>query len=177
MTINEAVTARLGDMIGEEKIRTPNLADKAGLPGYTVRNLKRQQTKSITLRSLYRLCDGLGVSVTEFLDSEHFDRKNLDGFDAVESYDVPPAEPEIKDRTIAEAVTERIDYILREKRLTKKGVAERGHISNSSMNNLQKGNCKSLDLTTLLAICDGLGITMGEFLDCEYLKPEHLTDI
>ncbi|MCD8208464.1 MAG: helix-turn-helix transcriptional regulator [Bacteroidales bacterium] len=177
MTINEAVMARLGEMVDESKLTSPKHAEEAGLPGYTVRNIKKQKTKSITLKSLYELCGGLGIPVTEFLDSGHFDRKNLDGFYEVETPGKDPPDPEVKDRTVADAVTTRIEWLVREKKMTKKEVAARGHISESAMTNMRKGNTKGMTLTTLLAICDGLGITMGEFLDCEYLRPEHLTDL
>ena len=48
------------------------LAKDSELPVATLQNLYRGHTKSPTLAVVYKICNGLGVTIAEFLDSELF---------------------------------------------------------------------------------------------------------
>lgn len=72
MTIGKAIAKRIDEYIFARGITLYKLAKDAGLPIATLQNLYRGHTKSPTIAVVYKICNGLGVSVGEFLDSELF---------------------------------------------------------------------------------------------------------
>ena len=78
MTMGEAVAKRIRDCLSERGITVYRLAQNACLPTSTVWNLFNGHTKSPTLTILFRICEGLEISVEEFLNCEYFQTENLD---------------------------------------------------------------------------------------------------
>ena len=72
MTIGKAIAKRIDEYIFARGITLYKLAKDAGLPIATLQNLYRGHTKSPTIAVVYKICNGLGVGVGEFLDSELF---------------------------------------------------------------------------------------------------------
>ena len=72
MTVGQAVAKRIDEYIYARGITLYKLAKDAGVPIATLQNLYRGHTKSPTLSVVYKICNGLQVSLFEFLDSELF---------------------------------------------------------------------------------------------------------
>ncbi len=72
MTIAQAITKRIDGYLFDRGISLYRLAQDSGLPLATLQNLYRGHTKSPTLAVVYKICQGLNVSVTEFLSCEYF---------------------------------------------------------------------------------------------------------
>ncbi len=72
MTIGTAVAKRIDEFLFSRGITLYKLAKDSGLPIATLQNLYRGHTKSPTLAVIYKVCNGLNVSVAEFLNSELF---------------------------------------------------------------------------------------------------------
>lgn len=72
MTVGQAVAKRIDEYIYARGITLYKLAKDAGVPIATLQNLYRGHTKSPTLSVVYKICNGLQVSIFEFLDSELF---------------------------------------------------------------------------------------------------------
>ena len=53
------------------------LSQLSGIPFPTIKSLMQRRTKDITFKSIIMLCDGLGISLSEFFDDENFNPTNL----------------------------------------------------------------------------------------------------
>ena len=77
-TINIAVINRLLEYMGERNLTQYRLAQLSGLPYATVKSIMQRRCDGITLRTLMLLCNGLDISLNEFLDHPSFLPENLD---------------------------------------------------------------------------------------------------
>ena len=78
MTVGTAIAKRIDEYIFSRGITLYKLAKDSDLPIATLQNLYRGHTKSPTLTVVYKICNGLGVTVAEFLDSELFEMNILE---------------------------------------------------------------------------------------------------
>ena len=78
MTIAKAVANRIDEYLFSRGITLYKLAKDAELPIATLQNLYRGNTKSPTLAVIYKICIGLNISVSEFLESNLFDLSILE---------------------------------------------------------------------------------------------------
>ena len=72
MTMAEAVSKRLNDFLFEQKITLYKLAKLSGLPVATLQKLYRGKIKSPTLTVIFKICNGLNITIQEFFASELF---------------------------------------------------------------------------------------------------------
>lgn len=78
MTTGQAIAKRIDEYIYAQGITLYKLAKDAGIPIATLQNLYRGHTKSPTLAVVYKICNGLKVDISEFLDSELFSQNLLE---------------------------------------------------------------------------------------------------
>ena len=78
MTISEAVTIRLKQLLQEKGLSQYQLEKRTCVSHDTVKSICKGKTKGVSLRTLVNLAEGLDMTVSEFLDSELFDYNNLD---------------------------------------------------------------------------------------------------
>ena len=78
MTISEAVTQRLKQLLKEKGMTLYQLEKKTCVSHDTVKSIVKGKTKGVSLRTLVNLAEGLDMTVSEFLDSDLFDYSNLD---------------------------------------------------------------------------------------------------
>ena len=78
MKIIEAIAKRLTELLDEKNLSQYSLCKKAAIDASNLYNIIYHRTKSITLNNLILICDGLGVTVHEFLDSPLFNREHLE---------------------------------------------------------------------------------------------------
>lgn len=78
MKLNEAVSERLKELLAQKQMTNYALFKRCGVPKSTIGNLVNCTYNSVALRVLHELCQGLGVSLTEFFDSPLFDEDNLE---------------------------------------------------------------------------------------------------
>ncbi len=76
--LNEAVSERLKELLAQKQMTNYALFKRCGVPKSTIGNLVNCTYNSVALRVLHELCQGLGVSMTEFFDSPLFDEDNLE---------------------------------------------------------------------------------------------------
>lgn len=74
----EAVSLRLTELLDKQHMTQYALFKKTGVPKQTINNIVRCGSKSVELRIIHELCQGLDVSLTEFFDSKLFDEDNLE---------------------------------------------------------------------------------------------------
>lgn len=72
MTTVECVAKRILDLCDEHHIAINALARSAGMPPTTIKNILNGASKNPGIVTIKLLCDGLGISLIDFFDTEDF---------------------------------------------------------------------------------------------------------
>ena len=72
MTIKEAVQQRIIQLCQERNISINKLSSMSGVTQSTVNNIVSGRNNSTTVSTIKKLCDGLGITITDFFHSELF---------------------------------------------------------------------------------------------------------
>lgn len=75
MRLVDAVYLKISEYVKERKINMNVLANLSGVPRTTIITMTR--SKTVTLSTIYGICDGLNISLQEFFDSPLFDKENI----------------------------------------------------------------------------------------------------
>ncbi len=75
---------------------------------------------------------------------------------------------------ISEAVAIRIRELLKEKDLTQYKLEQNSCLSHDTVKSIMKGKAKGVNLKTVIAIADGFGMTVSEFLNSELFHYDNL---
>lgn len=78
MQLNEAVSNRLTELLQQNKMTPYQLYIKSGVPKSTIGNILNCTYPSMKLRIIHELCQGFGISITEFFQSPLFVDDNLE---------------------------------------------------------------------------------------------------
>lgn len=78
MQLNEAVSARVKELLSERTMTQYQLYIKSGVPKSSIGNIVNCAYESVKLRVIHEICQGLGISISEFFDSPYFDEANLE---------------------------------------------------------------------------------------------------
>ena len=78
MELNEAVSRRISELLQERSMTQYQLFMKSGVPKSTIGNIINCAYPSVKLRVIHEVCQGLGLSLTEFFDSPLFHESNLE---------------------------------------------------------------------------------------------------
>ena len=78
MKLNQAISARLTELLKEKQMTQYQLFIKSGVPKSTIGNVVNCSYDSVKLRVIHEMCQGLGISISEFFDSPLFQEGNLD---------------------------------------------------------------------------------------------------
>ena len=72
MNIGEAVKERILELCREHDISVNKLSSMSGVTQSTVNNIVSGRNNSTTVSTIKKLCDGLGITIEEFFNSELF---------------------------------------------------------------------------------------------------------
>ena len=78
MKLNQAISARLTELLKEKQMTQYQLFIKSGVPKSTIGNVINCSYDSVKLRVIHEMCQGLGISISVFFDSPLFQEGNLD---------------------------------------------------------------------------------------------------
>ena len=78
MKLNQAISGRLTELLKEKQMPQYQLFIKSGVPKSTIGNVINCSYDSVKLRVIHEMCQGLGISISEFFDSPLFQEGNLD---------------------------------------------------------------------------------------------------
>lgn len=78
MQLNQAVRARLLELLGEKEMTQYQLHLKSGVPKSTIGNVVNCAYDSVKLRVIHELCQGLGIGIDAFFASPLFREENLE---------------------------------------------------------------------------------------------------
>ena len=72
MNITEAVKKRFEELCYKKDINYCKLASLSGVPYTTVKSIFYNQSKNPGIATIKKLCDGLGITIEDFFNSELF---------------------------------------------------------------------------------------------------------
>lgn len=72
MNVGEAVRQRILNLCEQRQISVNKLSLLSGVTQSTVNNIVSGRNNSATVSTLKKLCDGLGITITEFFDDALF---------------------------------------------------------------------------------------------------------
>lgn len=72
MNIGDAVRYRIVQLCEERNMSINGLCRLAGVTQSTVNNIVNGRNKSATVLTIKKLCDGLGITIQQFFESELF---------------------------------------------------------------------------------------------------------
>lgn len=73
MNTKEAVAERITELCKEKHIAFNTLANESGMSPSTVYSMLNEKSQNPGVVSIKKLCDGLGISLREFFNSDLFD--------------------------------------------------------------------------------------------------------
>ena len=68
---------------------------------------------------------------------------------------------------ISQAVTKRIEGLCKERNLTINALSNISGITQSTVNDIVSGTTYNAGIATIKKLCDGLGISVRDFFDCD----------
>ena len=72
MCIGEAVKERILELCRKKNISINKLSTMSGVTQSTVNNIVSGRNRSATISTIKKLCDGLGITIEQFFDSDLF---------------------------------------------------------------------------------------------------------
>ena len=79
--MREAVAKRLIELMEQRNLSLNGLARLAAVPPSTLKNIIYGKSKNPGVVTLKLLCDGMGISITEFFDSPLFSELEIEDID------------------------------------------------------------------------------------------------
>ena len=71
MLLEQAISKRILKLCDDRRITVNKLATLSGLPPTTVKYIARAKTKAPKIDTIYLICQGLNISITEFFDADY----------------------------------------------------------------------------------------------------------
>ena len=78
MQLNEAVSARLKELLTERNMTQYQLYMKSGVPKSSIGNIVNCTYDSVKLRLIHEICQGMNINISDFFNSPIFDEANLE---------------------------------------------------------------------------------------------------
>ena len=78
MNLQKAVAKRISELLIKEKISQYELAKRANLTKQAISNIINEKYESIKFDTVFKLADGFNMTILEFLNSDFFNRENID---------------------------------------------------------------------------------------------------
>ena len=78
MQLNQAISARLIELLNERNMTQYQLFIKSGVPKSTIGNVINCTYDSVKLRIIHEMCQGLGIGIPDFFNSPLFGEDRLE---------------------------------------------------------------------------------------------------
>ena len=78
LKLNQAISMRIQQLLSEHDMTQYQLFVKSGVPKSTLSNIMSCCYDSVKLRIIHEICQGFGISISEFFASPLFDEVNLE---------------------------------------------------------------------------------------------------
>lgn len=74
----ETIKLRLKELMEIKKLSVTELSNKAQTNSTTIYNILNGKTKDINTKTIYRICKGCNITMSEFYNSKLFDNISVD---------------------------------------------------------------------------------------------------
>ena len=78
MTIGDAVSVRLIELMEQKKVTAYRLSMLTGVDQSTIGDIKKRRNIAVNIRPISALCQGLGIGLNAFFDSPLFTLENIE---------------------------------------------------------------------------------------------------
>lgn len=72
LNIGEAVKERILELCCERNLSVNKLSNMSGITQSTINNIVSGRNNSTTISTIKKICDGLGITIQDFFNSERF---------------------------------------------------------------------------------------------------------
>ena len=77
MTFNEALAARINELLSEKGMTQYRLAMNSGVTAQNIDHIRPQRNQTNAVNIIYQIAQGFGMTLKEFFDSPLFDIENI----------------------------------------------------------------------------------------------------
>lgn len=77
MSIKEALSIRLTELMNEKGLTAYRLSMLTGVNQTTIGDIKHKRNTAVNVRILFELCQGLGIEIYDFFNSPVFKTENI----------------------------------------------------------------------------------------------------
>lgn len=77
MKLKDAVAKRIKEIIKEKGITQYELFKMTGVPQSTISTILKNETKTVKLSTIYEICSGLEIELSEFFNSDYLKLANI----------------------------------------------------------------------------------------------------
>lgn len=77
MELKQAVAKRLKNILGELGITQYELYKRSGVPQSTISTILNSNIKTVKLSTIYEICSGIGMELSDFFDINFFKLENI----------------------------------------------------------------------------------------------------
>lgn len=78
MKLKDAIAKRIKEIIKTKGITQYQLFKKSGVPQSTISTILNSETKTTKISTIFEICDGLNIELSEFFDCDYMKTNNLD---------------------------------------------------------------------------------------------------
>ena len=78
MKLTSAISKRIKDICSEMNITQYELFKRTGVPQSTISTIIKGEISTIKLSTIYEICSGLNIEISDFFDTNDFKLENLD---------------------------------------------------------------------------------------------------
>ena len=77
MTVAEALSKRLIQLMEERNMTAYRLSMLSGVNQTTIADIKKMRNTAVNVRIIFELCQGLGIDLAEFFSASVFQNENI----------------------------------------------------------------------------------------------------
>lgn len=77
MTLTEALSLRVNELLEERKLTQYRLSILSGVSQSTIGDIRHQRNKTVNIRIIYEIAQGFSMELPEFFDSPLFKNGNI----------------------------------------------------------------------------------------------------
>lgn len=77
MTLNEALSIRINELLEEKNITQYRLAMNSGLPSEAISKIRLQKNKMCAINVIYEIAQGFDMTLEDFFSSPLFSKENI----------------------------------------------------------------------------------------------------
>lgn len=77
MTLSEALSAKIYSILDERNMTSYKLSRLSGLTQATLSDIRNKRNQSVSLKSIYAICQALDIELSDFFSDPYWKMENL----------------------------------------------------------------------------------------------------